>query len=822
MSDISITVMWARPALEWLAKQSKRANVLPSSSVAGLMNAASPPPSSASAILTQRMQTISASPAELHTTSVVQFVLRCADTPAGNIYAALLRALSQSSMAASASGSAVSRDATGDANKSKSAKTKSAKDASKPSKKTSVSSSKKHEKKERSGGSTVRRHVVSTFVSRLMQHLCVRLLGQCVSWTSAVGAAHHAGACLTIEINEEDEDSDGDDGETNESGEEDDDDATTSASASGSSENDSSRDSSSSSSGSSSSSSSSDDEDDEDAPLNKKGKASKSSGQKKRQHQQKNSKKATTNPKKSGGTRRARDSEVFSLISEEDDDDDDDENVAQLSSSRQRNLLLALPGVDETPQWSMSGFIREQKQRQEQRLLQEHQGQHHPSSSSATAAATAASPYLPSRPWSFVDEMLLRKHQHQEKVMATTTTTSTATGASSPLVAAATASTNVSVLPIVVGSVGRWLGPDAERTQSREWHIYVRGHLFQDLSTVIDKVVFHLHETFRPPVRTVTSPPFELRERGWGQFAAAIEIHFKTSDNISIGNSGGGVGQQHALSSKHSINQQSQHPPLAVRLTHLIRFDTSPPKPFPSLIADPSNHYVPPLGREYLPDVEKMLPTFSDGSDTPAVWEEYDELVIVRPPPFLRAAIERYNAASAALIHTAHQASGVTAATSGAGGTTNAAAAAASTLSSTSSPSAAAAIISALAAATSKKAAAAVNSALGFGVPDAIQVSVKKMVVEHGVPSLKLCDDTGDFKALSDVRDAIAEIVERRLQSKMAQQGGGGSGGGGGGGGTLVATSAAVARLTDARAWNHYRRLADTLNDTQNDAYAPF
>nr|KAJ3420938.1 hypothetical protein HK105_004894 [Polyrhizophydium stewartii] len=43
----------------------------------------------------------------------------------------------------------------------------------------------------------------------------------------------------------------------------------------------------------------------------------------------------------------------------------------------------------------------------------------------------------------------------------------------------------------------------------------------------IDRVVFFLHETFANPVRTVSSPPFEISEEGWGGFVMNIELHFK-------------------------------------------------------------------------------------------------------------------------------------------------------------------------------------------------------------------------------------------------------------------------------------------------------
>ncbi|CAO3683462.1 unnamed protein product [Rhizopus microsporus] len=45
--------------------------------------------------------------------------------------------------------------------------------------------------------------------------------------------------------------------------------------------------------------------------------------------------------------------------------------------------------------------------------------------------------------------------------------------------------------------------------------IMVKGINNEDLSYLIKKVVFKLHETYPNPLRTVEQPPFEVSETGW-------------------------------------------------------------------------------------------------------------------------------------------------------------------------------------------------------------------------------------------------------------------------------------------------------------------
>ena len=83
--------------------------------------------------------------------------------------------------------------------------------------------------------------------------------------------------------------------------------------------------------------------------------------------------------------------------------------------------------------------------------------------------------------------------------------------------------------PFVYGTAAFWLGkqPASDTaTHSHRWTVFVRGLDNDDLSYLIANVTFTLHSSFTNPVRTITQPPYEVTETGWGEFAIAIAIHF--------------------------------------------------------------------------------------------------------------------------------------------------------------------------------------------------------------------------------------------------------------------------------------------------------
>ena len=85
------------------------------------------------------------------------------------------------------------------------------------------------------------------------------------------------------------------------------------------------------------------------------------------------------------------------------------------------------------------------------------------------------------------------------------------------------ANTTVCV-PIVYGSIAFFLGKKADEYHTHRWTLYIRGPNDEDLSVGIAKVVFQLHPSFPQPTRELTAPPFEVTEKGWGEFEATIRI----------------------------------------------------------------------------------------------------------------------------------------------------------------------------------------------------------------------------------------------------------------------------------------------------------
>lgn len=91
----------------------------------------------------------------------------------------------------------------------------------------------------------------------------------------------------------------------------------------------------------------------------------------------------------------------------------------------------------------------------------------------------------------------------------------------------------IACLPVATGSIAFYLGNKSD-TQTHEWTLYVRGPSGEDLSLVLDKVIFQLHPSFAQPTRELTEPPYEVTERGWGEFEAQIRLIWKDPSEQSI------------------------------------------------------------------------------------------------------------------------------------------------------------------------------------------------------------------------------------------------------------------------------------------------
>lgn len=81
--------------------------------------------------------------------------------------------------------------------------------------------------------------------------------------------------------------------------------------------------------------------------------------------------------------------------------------------------------------------------------------------------------------------------------------------------------------PVVVGSYAQWLQEDSSTQRTHHWTLYLMGLDDEDLSYFIDKVVFYLHESFPDSARTISRPPYQVSEYGWGEFEAKVRIFFK-------------------------------------------------------------------------------------------------------------------------------------------------------------------------------------------------------------------------------------------------------------------------------------------------------
>ncbi|EFN76583.1 YEATS domain-containing protein 2 [Harpegnathos saltator] len=88
---------------------------------------------------------------------------------------------------------------------------------------------------------------------------------------------------------------------------------------------------------------------------------------------------------------------------------------------------------------------------------------------------------------------------------------------------------------IIVGNISKWIPSDWRdgSDASHKWTMYVRGDKdVADISTYVSKVRFFLHPSYRPnDVVEVTSYPFHLSRRGWGEFPLRVQLHFKNALN---------------------------------------------------------------------------------------------------------------------------------------------------------------------------------------------------------------------------------------------------------------------------------------------------
>ncbi|GAA5896858.1 YEATS domain-containing protein YAF9 [Sporobolomyces salmoneus] len=122
-----------------------------------------------------------------------------------------------------------------------------------------------------------------------------------------------------------------------------------------------------------------------------------------------------------------------------------------------------------------------------------------------------------------------------------------------------------------------------------------------DLSYMIKKVTFKLYETYKNPLRTIESPPFEVTETGWGEFDIIIKIFFQP--------------------------EASEKP---LTLNHHLKLHPWPIDPIlyaqPSLIQDPSTGAPVPLEPGSQPSLVQPVPILS-----PVHAWQYEEIIFNEP-----------------------------------------------------------------------------------------------------------------------------------------------------------------------------------------------
>ncbi|GAA6013601.1 hypothetical protein JCM11491_002721 [Sporobolomyces phaffii] len=122
-----------------------------------------------------------------------------------------------------------------------------------------------------------------------------------------------------------------------------------------------------------------------------------------------------------------------------------------------------------------------------------------------------------------------------------------------------------------------------------------------DLSYMIKKVTFKLYETYKNPLRTIESPPFEVTETGWGEFDIIIKVFF--------------------------VLEASEKP---LTLNHHLKLHPWPVDPIlyaqPSLIQNPLDGPPQPLADGEQPRVVQPVPVLS-----PVHAWQYEEIIFNEP-----------------------------------------------------------------------------------------------------------------------------------------------------------------------------------------------
>lgn len=84
--------------------------------------------------------------------------------------------------------------------------------------------------------------------------------------------------------------------------------------------------------------------------------------------------------------------------------------------------------------------------------------------------------------------------------------------------------------PILIGSESTYI-PESERLLpelTHEWRCYVKA-----TPGLVKAVQFRLHESFKSPYINIGQHPFQIVERGWGEFTIQIKITLFNDEKVS-------------------------------------------------------------------------------------------------------------------------------------------------------------------------------------------------------------------------------------------------------------------------------------------------
>lgn len=95
-------------------------------------------------------------------------------------------------------------------------------------------------------------------------------------------------------------------------------------------------------------------------------------------------------------------------------------------------------------------------------------------------------------------------------------------------------------VPVLYGNHAVRLSPEKRTAKTpvdhtHEWTVFFKPVLNNiDLTPLIKKVTFKLHETYENPVRSIEKPPYQVTETGWGEFEIIIKLHFHSGQELGI------------------------------------------------------------------------------------------------------------------------------------------------------------------------------------------------------------------------------------------------------------------------------------------------